>query len=176
MSDGSVTVPVKGVAAALPRLTATLHRYVCGACVALFVAILITMLLQIVFRYVLSSPLVWTEELARYLYIWACYLGAPVALRRGNHIVITVVVDRLPPQVARPVTFGIEAVALFFLLQLAIQGAVLALRSHTVMAITLPIPWSVIYLAAPVSAVLMILEMTEAVWIARGRQAWEARP
>jgi TRAP-type C4-dicarboxylate transport system permease small subunit len=51
-----------------------------------------------------------------------------------------------------------------FFLQLAIQGAILVARSHTVEAITIPIPWSVIYLVAPASALLMILETIEAAW------------
>lgn len=176
MSAGPTTAPANGAAAALARLTATLDRVVCGACVALFMAILVTMVLQVSFRYALNTPLVWTEELARYLYIWACYLGAPVALRRGNHITVTVVAERLPPRLAHLVALGIQGAALFFLLQLAIQGALLALRSHTVTAITLPIPWSAIYGAAPISAVLMMLEMTQAVWTTLARLVREARP
>jgi TRAP-type C4-dicarboxylate transport system permease small subunit len=127
-------------------------------------AILVTMVFQVTSRYVLNAPLVWTEELARILYIWACYLGAPVALRRGNHVTIVFVSERLPRPLGRVVALGTQAIALVFFLQLAIQGAILVSRSHTVEAITLPIPWSVIYGVAPVSAVLMILETVEAAW------------
>jgi TRAP-type C4-dicarboxylate transport system permease small subunit len=155
----------RGAAVALlARLTAALDRIVCWACVALFVAIFITMVLQIAFRYLLATPLTWTEELARYLYIWACWLGAPVALRRGNHILITVVSDRLPHRLGRLVALGTQAAALVFLAQLTIQGTILTVRSHTVDAITLPIPWSAIYIAAPISAVLMVLETVRAMW------------
>jgi TRAP-type C4-dicarboxylate transport system permease small subunit len=126
-------------------------------------AILVTMVLQIFFRYVLSAPLTWTEELARYLYIWACWFGAPVAMRRGNHVVITVLADRFPRRLGQGLALITQIVALFFLLELAYQGVLLALRSHTVRAITLPIPWSMIYLAAPLSAAAMILETAEAI-------------
>jgi TRAP-type C4-dicarboxylate transport system permease small subunit len=159
-TDPGATVPP--MAGPLAGLTAFLDRWVCRACVLLFMAILVTMVLQVTFRYVLSTPLTWTEELARYLYIWACFLGAPVALRRGNHVTITFVAERLPRGLSRPVTLGCQSLALVFLVQLAIQGAILMVRSHSVEAITLPIPWSAIYLAAPLSAVLMILEMIEA--------------
>ena len=150
--------------AGLARLTAALDRCACRLCVALFAVILGTMVLQVGFRYLLNAPLVWTEELARYLYIWACFLGAPIALRRGNHIAITLAVERIPGRGARLVAVGVQAVAIFFLIELAIQGTRLALRSHTLMAITVPIPWSVIYLAVPLSAVLMLLQTTEAAW------------
>lgn len=150
----------------LAGLTASLDRIACGVCVALFAAILVTMVLQVAFRYVLATPLTWTEELARYLYIWACWLGAPVAMRRGNHIVIAFVQDRLPGRLARVVGLVTQAAALVFLVQLLIQGTILTVKSHSVDAITVPIPWSAIYMAAPISAFLMILLTVEAMWTA----------
>jgi TRAP-type C4-dicarboxylate transport system permease small subunit len=143
-------------------LTARLDRLACWTCVVLFVAILLVMMLQVAFRYVLNAPLTWTEELARYLYIWACWLGAPVALRRGNHIAIAFVGDRIPRGVGRIIALVTQAGALVFLAQLTVQGSILMVKSHSVEAITLPIPWSAIYVAAPISAVLMILETVRA--------------
>lgn len=149
----------------LAGLTAALDRLACWACIGLFMAILAVMVLQVAFRYVFNAPLTWTEELARYLYIWACWLGAPVALRRGNHIAIAFVAERLPATLARTTALVTQAAALLFLTQLTIQGSILAVRSHTVDAITLPIPWSAIYVAAPLAGSLMILETVRAMWL-----------
>jgi TRAP-type C4-dicarboxylate transport system permease small subunit len=146
---------------ALARLNAALHRATCIASVALLAAIFAIMILQIGFRYLLNAPLVWTEEAARYLYIWACYLGAAVALRRGNHIVIALVLDRLPRRLGNAVALGTQALALLFLGAVVVLGADLVARTHTVEAITLPIPWSAIYAAAPAGAALMLLQTLE---------------
>lgn len=151
-------------AAPLARLTGALDRFTCVVCIALFAGILAIMVLQVSFRYVLNSPLVWTEELARILYIWACYLGAPVALRRGNHVTILFAMDRLPQGVGRLVALGIQGISLVFFMALAVLGTSLMVRSHTIDAITLPIPWSAIYLAVPLSAVLMILQTLAGGW------------
>ena len=158
------TQPGRSVSAALGRLTAFADRVLCRLCILLFMVILVTMVLQIFFRYVFSAPLTWTEELARYLYIWACWCGAPVAMRRGNHVAITVLSERLPRRVAQGVSLLTQAVGLFFLFELALQGTKLTFRSHSVTAITLPIPWSFIYLAAPLSALLMALLCLESIW------------
>ena len=149
----------------LAGLTARLDRIACWICVALFVAILLVMVMQVGFRYALNAPLTWTEELARFLYIWACWLGAPVALRRGNHIAIAFVSDRVPRRAARIMALVTQVAALVFLAQLTVQGSILAVKSHSVEAITLPIPWSAIYVAAPISAALMILETVRAMWL-----------
>jgi TRAP-type C4-dicarboxylate transport system permease small subunit len=163
-------------AAAVPSLTgltAALDRLACWACIALFVAILAVMVLQVTFRYVLNAPLTWTEELARYLYIWACWLGAPVALRRGNHIAIAFVGERIPSGLGRLVALVTQVAALVFLVQLTVQGGILTVKSHSVEAVTLPIPWSAIYVAAPISAVLMILETVRAMWLGPARSGEE---
>jgi TRAP-type C4-dicarboxylate transport system permease small subunit len=85
-------------------------------------------------------------------------------MRRGNHIVIAFVQERLPGRLARLVGLATQAAALVFLLQLLVQGTILTVKSHSVDAITVPIPWSVIYVAAPISALLMILLTVEAMW------------
>jgi TRAP-type C4-dicarboxylate transport system permease small subunit len=145
----------------LTRLNAAFYRAACVASVGLLAAIFVILILQIAFRYVLNAPLVWTEELARYLYIWACYLGAAVALRRGNHIVITLVHERLPPRLGGLVTLGTQALALIFLGAVTVLGVQLMVRTHTIEAITLPIPWSAIYAAAPAGATIMFLQALE---------------
>jgi TRAP-type C4-dicarboxylate transport system permease small subunit len=162
MSAAAGDRPASAAAGApLARLTAALDRCICWLCIGLFAVIFVIMVLQVTCRYVLGSPLVWSEELARYLYIWVCYLGAPVALRRGNHIAITLLVDQLPARAARVIAVTWHVAALVFLLELALQGAILAVRSHTLIAITIPIPWSFIYVAVPISAILMMLQTTE---------------
>jgi len=151
-------------AAPMARLAAVFDWWTCLLCVLLFAAILIVMILQVVFRYALNSPLTWTEELARILYIWACYLGAPVALRRGNHVTIVFVAERLPGLLSRFVGLAIQGMSLIFFCALTVLGTILAMKSHSIEAITLPIPWSVIYAAAPLSAVLMILQSLAGGW------------
>jgi TRAP-type C4-dicarboxylate transport system permease small subunit len=145
----------------LTRLNAALHRATSVAAIGLLAAIFVILILQIAFRYVLNAPLVWTEELARYLYVWACYLGAAVALRRGNHIVIAFVLERLPPRPGAAVALGTQLLGLLFFGALTVLGLELMARTHTVEAITLPIPWSVIYAAAPVGATIMFLQTLE---------------
>ncbi|MBS3918195.1 MAG: TRAP transporter small permease subunit [Deltaproteobacteria bacterium] len=58
-------------------------------------AMTVSVLLGVLFRYVLKAPLPWSEEMARYLMIWGVSLGASIAFREGSHVGITILVDRL---------------------------------------------------------------------------------
>src|ERR1700729_2176388 len=50
-------------------------------------------------RYVMRSPLVWSDELATVLFLWLAMLGAVVAYRRDEHIKLSVLLRRSPPRV-----------------------------------------------------------------------------
>jgi TRAP-type transport system small permease protein len=55
---------------------------------AALVGMVLVVTLQIVARYGLRAPPVWTEELARYLMVWGGLLGATLAFRRAADPVI----------------------------------------------------------------------------------------
>ena len=65
-------------------------------------------------RYALNRPLVWSEELAEALFLWLAMFGAAVALRRGEHMRMTALVERLPVAVRAWLdTIGMTVVAVF---------------------------------------------------------------
>src|SRR5215216_4413954 len=75
-----------------------LNRLTDGSAVALFVATLVLVNVQIVCRFVLSVSVPWTEEISRLLFIWLAYLGAAIGLREGTLIVIDTLPQMLSPR------------------------------------------------------------------------------
>ncbi|MEG1610883.1 MAG: TRAP transporter small permease [Bilophila sp.] len=61
------------------------EEYICQALLVFFVLIL---LLQIVFREQ-QHPLYWSEEIARYSFVWFAFFGAAYATRRSAHNRVT---------------------------------------------------------------------------------------
>ena len=70
-------------------------RVVDWVAVAAFTGMFGCVLAQVVFRYFLGEPLVWSDELARYLFVWASFLGWIVAARRRSHLAIDMAATRL---------------------------------------------------------------------------------
>jgi TRAP-type C4-dicarboxylate transport system permease small subunit len=62
------------------------------------------LLANVIARYVFNRPLVWGDELASILFVWLCVLGAVLAMRRNEHMRLTALISRLPPQLARSAT------------------------------------------------------------------------
>ncbi len=91
---GSLAVRPPG---ALARVEAALGWLVEVPAAVLVVADIVVLLAGVVARFVLHSPLVWSDELASILFLWLAMLGSVVALRRGEHMRMTAIVSRLAP-------------------------------------------------------------------------------
>lgn len=64
---------------------------------AILVALEILVLLAgVISRYVFHRPLTWSDELASVLFLWLAMFGAVIALRRGEHMRLTAVINRVP--------------------------------------------------------------------------------
>ncbi|WP_282062225.1 TRAP transporter small permease [Roseobacter litoralis] len=59
-------------------------------------AMVIAILVQVFFRYVLNSALPWPDEAARFCMLWMTGLMAPTAFRRGGFVAIDTLVILLP--------------------------------------------------------------------------------
>ena len=89
-----------------------LGRWIGAACLGLMVVVI---LLQVFFRYVLNNALPWPEEASRFLMMWSTALMAPTAFRRGGFVAIDMVIRMLPRLVATGLSVFLMAVTILVL-------------------------------------------------------------
>jgi tripartite ATP-independent transporter DctM subunit len=87
--------------AALQGLDRLVGRLARGIAAFLVVVETVILFAGVVWRYVLNNPLYWSDELAETLFLWLVTLGAVLALQRGEHMRMTMVVSRLGERVVR---------------------------------------------------------------------------
>ncbi len=141
--------------------------------VAGMMAVLIIMMFAaIVLRTFFNSPIVWAEEVARYLFIWTVYIGASIAWLKGGHLRVDFLVNSFPPPVKRwveTITHLIIIVFLFYLMIYGTQFVSLTWNQPTYSMRGFKIAWA--YLSVPTGAVLMTLNMLRVlpdIWQTRG--------
>jgi TRAP-type C4-dicarboxylate transport system permease small subunit len=103
-----------GVARGVVALSAMLDRICLSLAKAALVGMVGVILLQIVSRYGLHQPPVWTEELARYLMVWGGLLGATAAFRRAADPAVVRVNEQAADARARFAKLAILATTLIF--------------------------------------------------------------
>ncbi len=82
---------------------------------SLLVVMVLTISLQVIMRYFFHKPLMWSEELSRYLYAWFCFFGVSIATFDRSHLKVTFVVEKLPKSVQNYLnTFSMLLMIIFF--------------------------------------------------------------
>lgn len=77
----------------LKKILLNLDQILMAAAMAV---VCILLMVQVFFRYVLNSPLIWSEECARYTFVWIVMLGLGYNVRTGNNISVSLLTSHLP--------------------------------------------------------------------------------
>src|SRR5262245_66399091 len=84
---------LRAFALGLDRLVARIEA---GIIVLLVFCLTAVTFAQVITRYGLGDPLIWSEELARYLFVWVSMIGAALAIRQGGHFGLDLLIRRMP--------------------------------------------------------------------------------
>src|SRR5699024_3149795 len=124
----------------------------------LFAVMVLAVVWQVFTREVTQSPAAWTEELARYVFVWTALVGATLVFSERGHIAVSFVVDRLPLPVRKLVAVLIQLVILLFaVVILVIGGAAAAQNTWTQQLTALPGTIGQAYLVLPITGVMIAL-------------------
>lgn len=73
-----------------------IEEIICVLCLAIMSALIV---MQVFFRYILNNSLSWSEELARYFFIWLIYIGISYGVKLDKHICVDAVYSVMPKRV-----------------------------------------------------------------------------
>ena len=132
-----------------------------GALVVVLIAAMTAVIWMSVFtRYISQNPIPWAEQVAKYLMIWAAFLGSSLALREGAHISVNLVVGLFPPAVRKKFACAVVLLNLVFLTTSMTYGFIYV---YNIRAQIDPMVWdmslSIPYAAIPVGCLLMIVQL-----------------
>lgn len=117
---------------------------------------------SVIFRYLLSSPIMWAEEVQLWCFLWITFLGAGAAFRYGSHVAVEIVFDILPKNVQKVLTVINYLIVMGILLYVCILGfdlLGLMMKIHKTTAI-LRVPMWFINGIVPVGCITMMISTT----------------
>lgn len=148
----------------MKKLCRSLDRVLVVLLVALFAALVLMVVWQVLSRYALNSPSAFTEEAARYLMIWVSLLGASYVFRMRLHIGLDLLTRKLTGSNKRIVEVAsLTAAVSFALLILLVGGARLVELTWSLdqVSAVLGIRMALVYLAIPLSGGFILLYTLE---------------
>ena len=133
-----------------------LDRVLTWVCVVLFAALVVDVAWQVFARQVLNQPSGWSEELAKYLFIWLGLFGSALVFGERGHIAVDFAVKKLPEKVKIAITVVVQLAILTFTGLVLIWGGFRVVDLAWEQNLTgLPTNVGPLYLALPISGILI---------------------
>lgn len=113
-----------------------------------FMGIVLT--LQIFMRYLFNHPLVWSEELARYTFVWITFIGASYGVHHNSHIRMEAIHKKFPLRLQYVVTIATNILAILTFCYLIPAGIRFTIEQHDIASSAMEIPMSLVFAAVPI--------------------------
>lgn len=133
-----------------------LDRVLSFLTVASFSGVIIVVMIQIMSRY-LPYTAIWTEELTRYLFLYAICFGAPLALLRGEFINVDLIFAKMSHNVRRFYEVFIYLLILFLGAILVKEGWFFYQLGKNQTSATMPFQMSAIHASILIMSIFLVL-------------------
>ena len=155
-AQSSVLQDSSGFMAFVHKLDKITGKVVDTLAVILLPFIFVLGIAQVIWRWMLNNPIVWSEEMIRLTYVWICYLGWVIAERSYSHIRITMVCSRLPKTAQKYLQIFCHILCIVMCALMVRYGIDLIKAGMKRTAVSFPMNYAVVYLMGPICNFIMI--------------------
>ncbi len=131
--------------------------------VILMIAATLLVAAQVVTRFILKVPLPWSEEIARYMFLWLTWVGASYATKERKHVRIDIIYEKLPvkgKKICTAISTVIWIVFLAVMVYLSVRLTA-SVASGGQIAVGSGIPMWIPYASIPVGMGLMLFRLLQ---------------
>ena len=138
--------------------------------VACMVVMFVLVFINVMMRLLFNSGIDLSEELPRFAFVWMCFVGAVVGMRRHSHLGVDMVVAALP-LLGRKICWGISQAIMtvcsgYMLYGTYLQHDIIEKNASAVMQISMLYVYGISYMAG---AAIIIICLTNLVRLALGQ-------
>jgi len=146
----------------LERLFKGLRSVLYWFSVAAMSVMLIVIFAQVISRYVFNWTPEWSEELARYLFVWVTFIGSALIMGESGHLAVQFVPNHFKgTAVGKALEVLINLCGYVFIFILFFQGAKMTRVMTFQISPGMEIPMSWVYAVIPLSSALMLLYLVK---------------
>ncbi len=142
----------------MEKLFKGLHAVLYWVSVSAMTLMLGLIFLQVISRYFFGYTFEWSEELARFLFVWVVFLGSALIMGESGHLSVQLLARKLQGSMAGlALEVFVNLCSYAFIMLLLVQGSKMTSVMTFQTAPGLGISMSSVYVIIPVSACLMLL-------------------
>jgi TRAP-type C4-dicarboxylate transport system permease small subunit len=121
------------------------------------IATVLIVFFEVLMRYVFRAPLITSVELARLGFVWSCFLGAALGVKRGSHIRFVFLLEKGGPVGVALLQLGVSLLCTAFFAFMVLNGVEMTQRVYETFFPALGFSQCWLYLPLPLSAVIMVI-------------------
>lgn len=150
-----MTTDPKGLNA-MGAVKKTLDKILKVISVALFALLVLIVVWQVISRQILQDPAGWTEELARFTFVWLGFFAATLVFAERGHIAVDFVARKSPPAVQKGSGILSELAIIAFAVLVLVWGGWRAVVGTWGQRLgVLPAQLGMVYIVMPIAGVLI---------------------
>ncbi|WP_158736808.1 TRAP transporter small permease [Alteribacillus sp. YIM 98480] len=148
----------------LAKLRTTINQAVEYFTILLVITMVVIVAAQVFYRFVLSNSLGWSEELARFLFIWIIFLGSEIGLRKKAHIAVDSVLRMLKGVPQLLLSLFIDVIIMVFAIIVFLSGLELVQGTMNRPSVSLNLPMGWVYISIPIAMALILMNTLRTVF------------
>jgi TRAP-type C4-dicarboxylate transport system permease small subunit len=134
---------------------------------ALLALLCLVVLTGVVTRYAFNQPVTWSEEVARYFFIWISFVGAGIGVKHGANFGLNLVSGRLSARGRWLLELAVDVTVAVFGFALMYYGWKIMPLARMVRGSAVDISMDWIFLAIPAGGLLMVWYSLAHLWRVR---------
>mgnify|MGYP003373436213 CR=1 FL=1 len=144
----------------ITKIKTFLDKLLFSICVVIMVVLVIDVTWQVLSRYLVGEPSLFTDEAARFLMVWLTFLGGAYMFGSDSHLSVNSLRDMMPAKLQNTVfVFTYLLIGAFAVLVMILGSQLLILRTLSQPSPSLGIPMGYFYSILPISAGFIIAYM-----------------
>jgi len=144
--------------AVMDSISSLITKLIHAIIIVMFAALVVSCITQVVTRYVLNNSLPWTEELARYSFMWINIVGAAICVQKKSHARVTALVDIFKPKAQAALEVFSDLVTIFVSYIMIHYGILCTIQVAAQRSPVMRLGMSFVYACVPVAGVCILLE------------------
>lgn len=131
--------------------------------VAAMAVLTVTIIASVIWRYVLGDPIVWAEQLSRFMFVWAIMLGIPIYYREGLATCLDLLVEKFPDGLKKTVNIAMNVCVGLFAAFYGYASCLYIVQSGSTKFQGLGCPSGVVYASELACSIFLFLCVVETV-------------
>ena len=112
---------------AIDRVGVVLEKFVSCVCV---IVMSLLVFINAIARFVFNNSLAFSDEISTYLFVLMSFMGTAIAARRGAHLGLSIITDRVSPKARTIIGIIMYAISAFFCLLIVIFGVQMVISQY----------------------------------------------